>query len=94
MYVKISYVYKSESIYNSCLCVCCYAALALSLGSGPVTRLRPNNEVMRSFVGSVARQRSIGNNGVVFSLGSALTAGCRGKIFLLIQGYVVNSRHL
>jgi hypothetical protein len=43
--------------------------LTFSLGSGSVTRQRPNNEVMRSFVGSVARQRPVNNNGVVFSLG-------------------------
>jgi hypothetical protein len=57
-------MYKIESICNSCMYVCCYAALAFSLGSGSVTKQRPNNEVMRSFVGSVARQRHVGNNGV------------------------------
>jgi hypothetical protein len=39
---------------------------------------------MRSFVGSVARQRPVGNNGVVFSLESILGVCCRGSIFLLI----------
>jgi hypothetical protein len=38
----------------------------------------------RSFVGSVARQRPIGDNGVVFSLESVLRVRCRGNIFLLI----------
>jgi hypothetical protein len=71
---------------NSCMCVCCYAPLAFPLGSGSVTRQRPNNELMRSFVGSVARQRPVGNNGVVFFLGSVLRARCRGNIVLLIQG--------
>jgi hypothetical protein len=39
---------------------------------------------MRSFVGSVARQRPVGNNGVVFSLGSVLRTRFRGNIVLLI----------
>jgi hypothetical protein len=60
--------------------------LAFSLGSGSVTRQRPNNEVMRSFVGSVARQRPVSNNGVVFSLESVPRARCYGNIVLLIQG--------
>jgi hypothetical protein len=38
------------------------------LGSGSVTRQWPNNEVMRSSVGPVARQRPVSNNGVVFFL--------------------------
>jgi hypothetical protein len=37
-----------------------------------------------SFVGSVARQRPVGNNAVVFSLESVLRVRCRGNIFLLI----------
>jgi hypothetical protein len=52
---------------------------------GSVTKQRFNNEVMRSFVGSIPRQRPVGNNGVVFSLGSVPRAGCRGNIFLLIE---------
>jgi hypothetical protein len=60
--------------------------VAFSLGSGFVTTQRPNNEAMRSVVGPVARQRHVGNNGVVFSLRPVLSARCRGKIILLIQG--------
>jgi hypothetical protein len=56
--------------------------LAFSLGSGSVARQRPNNEVMRSSVGSVAWQRPVSNNGVVFSLGSVLRVRCRGIIFV------------
>jgi hypothetical protein len=52
---------------------------------GFVTRQWPNTEVMRSFVGSVSRQRPVSSNGVVFSLGSVLTTHCRGNIVLLIQ---------
>jgi hypothetical protein len=52
---------------------------------GSVTRQRSNNGVMRSFVGSVPRQRPTGNSGVVFSLGSVLRGLCRGNIILLIQ---------
>jgi hypothetical protein len=81
--------------------VCCWAEGAFSLGSvllGPLLWQRPNNEVMRSFVRSVARQRPVGNNGVVFSLESVLRIRCRGNIVLLIQpelqkGEVVKSRH-
>jgi hypothetical protein len=39
---------------------------------------------MRSFVGSVARQRPVSNNGAVFSLGSIERVRCRWNIFLLI----------
>jgi hypothetical protein len=59
--------------------------VAFSLGSGSVTRQRPDNEVKRSFVGSVARQRPVSNNGGVFSLESVLRVHCRGNVFLLIQ---------
>jgi hypothetical protein len=58
--------------------------LAFSLGSGSVTRQQPNNEVLRSSVESVARQRPVSNNGVVFALESVLRARCHGNIFLLI----------
>jgi hypothetical protein len=71
---------------NSCMYVSSWAALAFSLESGSITRQRPNNEIMRYFFGSVARQRPVSNNGVVFSLGPVLRARCRGKIVLLIQG--------
>jgi hypothetical protein len=50
-------------------------------GSGPVTRQRPNNETMRSFVGSVARQRPVSSNGVVFSLRSVLRTVAVGTSF-------------
>jgi hypothetical protein len=60
-------------------------SVGVSLGSGSVTRQGPNNEVMRSFVGPVARQRPVSNSGVVFTLGSVLRARCRGNIFLLMQ---------
>jgi hypothetical protein len=39
---------------------------------------------MHSFFGSVARQRPIGNNGLLFSLGSILRARWHRNIFLLI----------
>jgi hypothetical protein len=40
--------------------------VAFSLGSESATRQRPNSEVMRSFVGSVARLRPVSNNEMVF----------------------------
>jgi hypothetical protein len=65
---------------------CCYAAGAFSLGSvllGPLLWQRHNNEVIRSFVESVPRQRPTGNSGVMFSLGSVLRGLCRGNAVLL-----------
>jgi hypothetical protein len=46
---------------------------------------RPNNGVMRSFLVSVARQRSVSNNREVFSLGFVLRTRCRGNIVLSVQ---------
>jgi hypothetical protein len=64
-------IYKIESIHVLFVYVCVLlAALAFSLGLGSVTRQQPNNELMRSFGGSVVRQRPVSNNGVLFSLGS------------------------
>jgi hypothetical protein len=50
-----------------------------------VTLTLINKGVMRSFLGSVARQRSVSNNREVFSLGSVLGTRCHGKIVLLVQ---------
>jgi hypothetical protein len=52
---------------------------------GSVLWHRPNNEVMRSYLGSVGRHRPVSNNGVVFSLESVLRTRCHGKIVLLVQ---------
>jgi hypothetical protein len=68
--------------------VCCWAGVAFSLGSvllGPLLWQRPNNEVVRSYFGSVDRQRPVSNNGMVFSLEPVLKTGCGGSIVLLIQ---------
>jgi hypothetical protein len=40
----------------------------------------------RSFVGSVARQRPVGNSAMVFSLGSVLRVRCHGIIHHLLLG--------
>jgi hypothetical protein len=40
---------------------------------------------MRSFLGSIARQRPVSNNQKVFFLGSVLRTHCHGKIVLLAQ---------
>jgi hypothetical protein len=65
--------------------VCCWATVAFSLGSGSVTIQRPNNEVVRSFVGSVARLQPVSNSGVVFSLESVLglSLGLRGLLGMI-----------
>jgi hypothetical protein len=44
-----------------------------------------NNEIVRSFLVSVARQRSVGSNREVLSLGSVLRTRCCGNNVLLIQ---------
>jgi hypothetical protein len=54
--------------------------------------------LMCSFLGSVERQRQVSNNREVFTLGSVLRRGCRGKIVLLVQpelqeGEIGRSRH-
>jgi hypothetical protein len=59
---------------------------------------RPNKGVMRSFLGSVARQWLVSNNREEFSLGSILRTRCHGRIILLVQpelqeGEVGRSRH-
>jgi hypothetical protein len=64
---------------------CCYAAGVFSLGSvllSPSLWQQPNNEIKRSLVESVARQRPVSNNGVAFSLGSVLRYLCRENIIL------------
>jgi hypothetical protein len=50
-----------------------------------VTLTLTNKGTMRSFLGSVARQRPVSNNREVFSLGSLLRNRCHGKIFLLVR---------
>jgi hypothetical protein len=60
-------------------------------GGGPRVSLgtllweRPNKGVMRSFLGSVDRQRPISKNRAVFSMGYVLRTSCRGNIVLLVQ---------
>jgi hypothetical protein len=65
---------------------------------GPLLWWRPNNKVVRSFLGSVARQRPASNNRKVFSFESVFRAHCRGTFVVLIQpelqnGEVVRCRH-
>jgi hypothetical protein len=59
---------------------------------------QPNEGLVRSFLGCVARQLHISNNWEVFSLGSILKTRFHGKIVLLVQpklqeGEVGRSRH-
>jgi hypothetical protein len=62
--------------------------VAFSLGQfflGALLWQRPNKGVLRSFLGSVARQRPVSNNREVYSLGSVPRTRCHWKIVLLVQ---------
>jgi hypothetical protein len=82
IYLYLFYIYKIESLSV-------YLYVCLLLGDGiiffgvssfwSITRQCLNNEVMHSFVGSVARQWPLSNNGLVFSLGSILRTHCHRK---------------
>jgi hypothetical protein len=65
---------------------------------GSVIWQRPNKGILRSFVGSIARQRPVSNNREVFSLRSVPRTFCNGKIVLLVrqelqEGEAGRSRH-
>jgi hypothetical protein len=68
---EINYILFHSAKY-CCNIFICWAAGDVFFGVssfGSVSRQRSNNEVMRSFVGSVLRQRPTGNSGVVFFWG-------------------------
>jgi hypothetical protein len=77
-------VYQSECM-NVCLLLGDGDVFFGVSSFGSVARQRLNNEIMRSFAGSVPRKRPTGNNRVVFSLESVLGARCRRDIVLVIQ---------